>query len=211
MTVVADAIPTDMLRECCQTDARDWSELMTKLSPKEGRPYTMLETQEERDILQDEYAKRLAACRNSTIMQPATSTPIVDAIKYVAGLHRQKFRSIDRVISKGEMKASKLRAEGEPSIALWQARDNDFRKAIRSLCIVRTNALDLTQLTLAEAQTGVDGKYVIEGLAPGTYCLHAELNLRSTFAEWAMPVHVVAGKPIQVDFSSSNALVVLGN
>jgi hypothetical protein len=63
----------------------------------------------------------------------------------------------------------------------------------------------VTALRIAGTQTGVDGKYVLGDVAPGSYYVHAKISTPAVFAEWFVPVTVNSGEAAMVDLHNENA------
>ena len=205
ITILPTSVKSDMLNSCIRRDAADWAALMKLYNP-EGDKDAQTATKREHfqmGTLRAEYQKRLD---RPEFPEPMVATK--DAIVFVAHMHQAKHDAISLILLEGEGNVAKLKLQGSSGEAMLQAIDNEYRAKL-SPNLVRMNSLDFDQLVTKRIATDSDGKYSIEGLVPGRYCLHAELNQPTTFAEWAINIDVASGTPVKLDLFNDNALVVL--
>jgi len=61
-----------------------------------------------------------------------------------------------------------------------------------------------------ETTTDGDGKYRIDDIADGNYCLYAQIGdgVNWFFIDWIVPVKIVGGKVVRMDLSNDNAALV---
>jgi len=67
----------------------------------------------------------------------------------------------------------------------------------------------IRDMTLTNAATSIEGKYAIENLPAGRYCLYAAYWTGSLFMEWVITVDVGAGAYTTVDLSNANAHLIV--
>jgi hypothetical protein len=213
--ILPSSVPLSIMRKCAEEDELEWESLIKNYCPEDALKMLLDPAQHDAefiqylhkvDIIQVDYlsscSEKAAAFRLTLPSGDAIKTTA--AIEYFCGLYSAREEAIRGAINKGTLLSGQLSITGDQFASDMQSTTDRYRVKLATNLRIE-NGFPAAQLSSIDQPTDSDGKFIIGNIDEGGYCLHAELNLPSAFAEWAIPLKIASGGTAKIDLNNENA------